>query len=82
MDKSLRNTIIFSVLLVSISWAFYFVYSSTYKDFKEEGIRKACASWALDEARARGREKNAPEGRYDSENYDHYFTRCLREKGL
>jgi len=70
------------VLLVSISWAFHFVYSSIYKDFKEEGIHKACASWALDEARARGRERGVPEGRYDSENYNHYFERCLREKGL
>ncbi len=82
MDKSLRNAVIFSVILVSVSWSISLIYRFIYKDFRESGIHRVCASWSLDEARARGRERNVPEGRYDSENYNHYFERCLREKGI
>lgn len=82
MEKALRNTIIFSVLLVSVSWSFSLIYGSIYKDSREDGIHRVCASWSLDEARARNRERQGVEGRYDREQYDHYFERCLREKGL
>jgi hypothetical protein len=51
MDKLLRNAIIISLLLVSVSVAFYFVYFLPSKQQKLETVRRECAIEATNKAR-------------------------------
>lgn len=46
----------------------------------ERAIRKGCAEWAL--IKATGKEKFEQGAHYNQGDYDDYYARCLREKGL
>lgn len=51
MDKTLRNTIIAGILLVSVSVAFYFIYYLPSKDRNKENAHKECVIQATDKAK-------------------------------
>jgi predicted negative regulator of RcsB-dependent stress response len=63
------------ILIICIGGAFY------WYGLRSSNIKKSCAIWALDRAinlyGNYGDSKN-----YQPDLYDHYFKRCLREKGL
>lgn len=76
MDKTLRNILITSLLIISLSIAYYLLYFLPNKERVLKNTRKECAGWALQKAKNFGVEN------YDQEAYDDYFKRCLREKGI
>lgn len=79
LDKAVKISIVAGVLIVALSIAFYFVYFLPNKDMHRENVRKECASWAIDKAIVKaGRDDK----KYAVDDYNNYFERCLREKGL
>ena len=65
-----------SLLIVSLSLAYYLTIYLPQKDRLKENVRKECADWALNKA------SSNKTSHYNQEAYDDYYTRCLREKGL
>jgi len=66
-----------SLLIASLSLAYYLTIFLPNKDRIKENVRKECANWALNKAHY-----NKTESSYDQEAYDDYYARCLRERGL
>lgn len=84
LDKVVKVSIILSALLVALSVAYYFVYFLPKKEAirleqekNKESTRADCASWAMNKA-----SEQAGGKKYYIDDYDNYFERCLREKGL
>src|SRR4030042_897731 len=74
MDKTLRNTIIAGILLVSISVVFYFIYYLPNKERKLETARQECAE--------RIKEQQIKSDRlYDSENCEKLLGGGLEKVG-
>lgn len=78
MDKSLKFSLIGGIIIISFSFAFYFVYFLPHKERNRQEIRSECAIWAKDKAVV----ALGNTGNYEQEDYDDYFERCLREKGI
>lgn len=76
LDKILKASIIFSVLLFSCSIAYYlliFKQNEVKKEKEEKEEIKACLPTSLEKVK----EING-----DREDANYYFKKCLREKGL
>ena len=71
MDKTLRNVLILGILLISGSFAFYFLYFLPNKEAQKENKIVECSKIARDEARGQ-----------IGERYDGFFERCLKERGI
>jgi len=72
MNKALRNAIILGILLVSISFAYYFIYFLPSKENVKKEARIYCNQWAIDERRIHGW----------LNDYEGFFKMCLREQGV
>jgi hypothetical protein len=69
----MKEKIIFIlIIIVFLGGAFYWF------QWRPSKIYSYCNNWALD----RSREKCNCGGKYQSQDYDVYYKRCLREKGL
>jgi len=63
--------IIILVLLLSFYWF----------EYRPSQIKKECSIWAVNQAKGGGLTAYLKEN-YNSNVYNDYYTRCLREKGL
>ncbi len=73
---SFQKLVGLSLLITSLSLAYYLTIFLPSKDRIKENVRKECADWALNKA------SSNKINRYNQEAYDDYYARCLREKGL
>ncbi|MDD5463924.1 MAG: hypothetical protein PHP62_02155 [Candidatus Moranbacteria bacterium] len=70
------------MLVVAVLLAFY------WYSYRPSQLKKDCANWSLQTARdlfakeASIKKRTYLTAEYDKENYNDYFERCLREKGL
>ena len=69
----MKNKILIGlVIIIFLSLIFYWF------ELRPVNIKKECAKWSLDKAI----KKYNYNGEYQSEDYNVYYSRCLREKGL
>jgi len=69
----MKNKILIGLgIIVLLSFIFY------WYELRPTNIKKGCAKWSLDKAI----KLNNFDGKYQPDDYNSYYSRCLKEKGL